>query len=91
MKSKLGYEPAVLLGLLMTVIAGIGQAIDAQQGSPFNVWKFVVAVLPLAAGLAIRFNVVSAQWIFDVVAKADTVDAALHQVANEVGVAPPLH
>lgn len=89
MKARFAYEPSVLIGVLLTVIAGVGQAIDAQQGGPFNPWRFAVAVLPLVAGLAIRFNVISVAKVADIVSKADSIDVAVHEIANQVGVHPP--
>jgi ABC-type arginine transport system permease subunit len=73
MLSKLKTEPALVLGLVGALVAAITQILEAANaGGTFNVWTAVVVGVPLVVGVLVRFNVVAAETVRQILNRADT-------------------
>lgn len=83
---KLAWQPALVFGTFATVASAVLVAFNQATADGTNmVLAVVVALLPLAAGIATKQRVVSREWIRDVVRVADTLTAALRPIAEQAG------
>ena len=85
---KLSKEPAVLLGFVGAIIAAVTEALDAANaGGTLDVWTLVVVLVPLLAGIATRYLVVSAETVRETLTRARTATQAVNDLADRVDVA----
>jgi hypothetical protein len=83
---KLAWQPALIIGTVATLVSAGLVAFNQATASGSNVALAVIAALtPLVAGFATRQQVVSREWIRDVVRSADTLIDALRPIADEAG------
>lgn len=80
-------QPALIIGTLMTILAGASQVFDQLAGQPLSVWRVVSTAAPFIAGVIIRLHVVPAAAVTDAIVRARTSAVAVAELADRVQVA----
>lgn len=85
---KFSREPAVLIGLIMSILSAITEALQAANADgEFNAWVLIRVLLPLLAGIATRYLVVPVEVVRQFITSARTTTEAVNDLANKVDVA----
>ena len=75
-------EPAVLIGLVMSILAGITQVMSQTADQSLTPWQWATIVLPLVVGIITRYQVVPVATVKDIITKARDTAGAVTELAN---------
>lgn len=83
-------EPAVVIGALATLLAGIASAIENNTtNGQLNAWQAALVILPLLAAFVTRTQVVPVSAIEGAVEKGRSVVGILTEILSRVGISLP--
>ena len=84
---KIPKEPALILGLVGSIVAFILQVMSQVEGQTLTLGQWATIVVPGAFGILTRFQVVPVETVRSIVTTATGAGTAVVELGAKVGVA----
>lgn len=84
---KIPKEPALILGLVGSIVAFVLQVIAQTEGQTLTAAQWATIIVPGAFGILTRYQVVAAQTVRDAITRVNSSAAVVKDLSDRVGVA----